>query len=79
MFLGDNDYQFGPYPVKFGAEMTNASFNVSIKNNNVLEFDENFELLINTSSLPSDVTVGIPARATVTIVDDDSKYSMQIY
>ena len=79
VFLGDDDYKSGPYSVKFIAEMTSASFNVAIKNNNVLELDENFVFVINTSSLPSDVTVGIPTQATVTIVDDDSKYSIHIY
>ena len=78
MFIGSNDYLSGSYPVKFVAEMTSASFNVSIRNDNLLELDETFELVINTSSLPIDVTVGMPARATVTIVDDDSKYIMQI-
>ena len=78
MFIGGNDYQSGSYPVKFVAEMISASFNVSIRNDNLLELDETFELVINTSSLPIDVTVGMPARATVTIVDDDSKYIMQI-
>ena len=54
--------------------MTSASFNVSITDNNILEIDENFELVIDMSSLPIGVTVGIPAQVTVTIVDDDSKY-----
>ena len=54
--------------------MTSASFNVSITNNDILEIDKDFELVINMSSLPSSVTVGIPAQVTVTIVDDDGKY-----
>ena len=64
--------------MKFVAEMTSASFNISIRNDNLLELDETFELVINTSSLPIDVTVGMPTRATITIVDDDSKYIMHI-
>ena len=54
--------------------MTNASFDVAIANDSILEVDENFELIINMSSLPNDVTIGVPGRATVTIVDDDGKY-----
>ena len=58
--------------------MTSASFNVSIIDNDILETDKNFELVINVSSLPSSVTVGMPAQVTVTIVDDDGKH-MKIY
>ena len=58
--------------------MTSASFNVSIIDNDILETDKDFELVINMLSLPSSVTVGIPAQVTVTIVDDDGKY-MKIY
>ena len=54
--------------------MINASFDVAIANDSILEVDENFELIINMSSLPNDVTIGVPGRATVTIVDDDGKY-----
>ena len=58
--------------------MTIASFNIAITDNNILEINETFELVINVSSLPSAVTVGIPAEVTVTIVDDDGK-CIQIY
>ena len=53
--------------------MTNASFSILITDNDILEIDEDFELVINMASLPSIVTVGIPAQVTVTIVDDDGK------
>ena len=56
--------------------MTNASFDVAITDDNIVEVgEEDFELAINMSSLPSDVTVGIPGQVTVTIVDDDGKYA----
>ena len=58
--------------------MTIASFNIAITDNDILEINETFELVINVSSLPSDVTVGIPAKVTVIIVDDDGKY-IKIY
>ena len=35
-----------------------------------LEDNENFTLTINSSLLPSNITVGNPGEATVTIVDD---------
>ena len=37
------------------------------------EYNENFLLTINSSSLPSNVTVGDPGEAIVTIVDNDRK------
>ena len=55
--------------------MTRASFNVAITNDTTLEANETVELAIDMSSLPSDVTIGVPGRATVTIVDDDGKYT----
>ena len=70
---GHSDYVAGPYTVKFNAEVTEVSFNVSIHDDNILEKTETFSLAINHSSLPNNVTVGDPGQATVTIVDDDGK------
>ena len=53
--------------------MTNATFNITINNDDILESHETFMLTINSSSLPTHVTVGNPGEATVTIMDDDSK------
>ena len=39
----------------------------------ILEGNENFMLTINSSSLPSDISVGDPGEATVIIVDNDCK------
>ena len=50
--------------------MTRASFNILVTVDNILETNETFELAITMSS---DVTIGVPGRATVTIVDDDGK------
>ena len=72
--LSGSDYQSGPYSVTFDAEMTRTSFNVLVNDDNTSEANETFELAINMSSLPNDVTIGVPGRATVTIVDDDGKY-----
>ena len=48
-------------------------FDISITNDNTFEGNENFILIINSSSLPSNITHGDPGQATVTIVDDDGE------
>ena len=69
------DYTSGPYTVTFPAGQTNATFNVPINDDNILEGNENFMLTINSSLLPDDVLLGDPNQATVTIMDDDHKLS----
>ena len=68
------DYGSGPYDVTFPEGETEAQFDVTINDDNILEGNENFNLTIVASSLPSRVDIGNPARATVTIVDNDGKY-----
>ena len=53
----------------FPAESTEVSFNITIKNDNLLEDNEEFILSIDSTSPP----VGTIDEATVTIVDDDGK------
>ena len=67
------DYTSGPYSVQFNDGDVRASFNVSINNDNILEGNEVFNLIVNASSLPSTVSVGDPGQTTVTIVDNDGK------
>ena len=67
------DYSSGPYTVIFAAGVTMVAFDVPVNDDNILEGNENFMLTINSSSLPSNVTVGDPGEATVTIVDNDRK------
>ena len=50
-----------------------VSFDVLINDDNIVEGNEVFNLTIDVSSLPSDVTAGIPLQATVTVADDDCK------
>ena len=59
--------------VVFPAGVTNVSFDIPISDDNILEDNENFVLTIDPSSLPTNVTIGDPGQATVTIVDDDCK------
>ena len=70
---GGDDYGPGPHTITFPAGETQAPFNVPINDDNIFEGNENFILTINSSSLPTGVTVSDPGQATVTIVDDDGK------
>ena len=67
---GGTDYGSGPYTVMFPAETTNASFSVSINNDNIVEMNETFSLTINPFN---DIMTVDPDSAVVTIVDDDSE------
>ena len=68
------DYGSGSYEVTFTAGTTEASFNVSLTDDNIFESNENFMITIDPSSLPNNVTVGEPRRVTVIVVDNDGKY-----
>ena len=68
------DYTSGPYTVTFPVGETNATFNIPINDDDIVEGDENFTLTINSSSLPDNVTRGTTGEATVTIVNDDCKW-----
>ena len=67
------DYSSGSYIVTFSIGVTMVAFDVPVNDDNILEGNENFTLTINSSSLPSNVTVGDPGEATVTLVDNDCK------
>ena len=71
------DYTSGPYSVTFAAGVLNVPFNISTNDDNIFEKNENFTLTIN-SSLPTDVMVGNPGQATVTIVDNDCELSQDV-
>lgn len=58
----------------FSAGVTIVSFDVLIHDDNTMEGNENFNLSINSSSLPDGVTVGDPGQVTVIILDDECKY-----
>ena len=68
---GVNDYATGPYNVMIPAGQTNVRFDVTIMDDNVVENDENINLAINSNMLPNKITLGIPGRTMVTIVDND--------
>ena len=70
---GGDDYNSGPYNVTFPAGVTSVSFNITIINDNILEDNETFELIIDDSSLLSTVTTVIPNKTVIIIRDTDSK------
>ena len=72
-YVGAMDYTSETYMVRFNVGETRGSFIVMINNDNVLEANETFNLNINTSSLPSGVTVGAPGQAMVTILANDGE------
>ena len=45
------DYDSGPYTVTFAAGETIVTFNIPITDDDILEGNENFTLIINSSSL----------------------------
>ena len=67
------DYDSGPYTITFPAGVTHVSFDVPITNDIVLENDEEFNFIINLSSLPTGISDSHPSLVTVTIVDDDGE------
>ena len=72
--VGTNeDYFSGPYFILFPAGMTEAVFNIFLIDDDILEETETFSLIINSSSLPRNVTIGEPGEASVTILDDDGE------
>ena len=70
------DYDSGRYTATFPAGVTSVPFDVPINDDNILEGNEDFSVIILPDTLPAGVTSGDPGSATVTIVDDDRKLSM---
>ena len=63
----------GQFTVVFQTGITRVPFKISLTDDNIFEDDKNFTLSIEQSSLPSNISIGDPSRATVTIKDDDCK------
>ena len=70
----NEDYSSGPYYIVFTAGMTEAEFNISVNDDNILEETETFKIIINSSSLPNNVTIGGLDEAAVTILDNDGEF-----
>ena len=74
--VGNDDYDSGPYTVTFPSGVTNASFNVTIIDNDQYESTETFYLIINSFSLPHNMYISNPGHAIVIISDDDCECNM---
>ena len=72
------DYISGPHIATFPAGITYANVSIQITNDNIFEGNENFTLAIDSSSLPSYITISKPLQATVDIIDDDRKLSLSV-
>ena len=76
---GGVDYYSGPYNVTFPARANSVTFNITIINDNVLEYNETFNLTIIESSLPEDIILGEIYLTKVTILNDggSGEYAVQ--
>ena len=74
---GGADYNSGPYTVIFPIGSTNASFDIIINLDTLLEGDEKFN--VSVDSFTSGHIVGNPGVATITIIDTTSKYLSYVY
>ena len=70
------DYNSGPYTATITAGTDRTSFNIPLNDDNIVEGNENFMVIIDMSSLPNDFVLGTISQATVTIRDEDSKLAI---
>ena len=73
LIIGDVDYDFELYNVTFAVGDTSYLFCVNITDDNILEADETFSVVIDDTSLPDRVISIYPNAANVTIVDNECK------
>ena len=69
------DYIQGTYSARIPRGKTSVSVNVRIIDDNYVERNETFNLAISSSSLPYYITAGNIDSTTITIVDNESKYT----
>ena len=66
-----DDYEAGPYTVRFSAGQQNATLMVSTVEDNTTELSEYFEVVITSTDQPGRVEIGSPNMAFITIEDND--------
>lgn len=71
---GGVDYNSGPYNITLLAGENSTSFNVTINNDDEMENDEEFILIINTELLPSCILNGTDITTNVTIIGNDGRF-----
>ena len=69
----DQDYFSGPYFIVFPAGTIESMFNILIMDDDLLEKTEAFDVIINSSSLPSNITISERGEAAVIIWDNDGE------
>ena len=75
-FVGNVDYRIFSTrrTVTFAARRTRAQYLGSlVVNDGLVEPDETFDLIIDDSSLPTDVSLGDPCQTRMIILDDDGE------
>ena len=71
---GNVDYRIFGTSVTFRAGSTRVQYSGSqAVDDGLVELDETFDLIIDDSSLPVDVSLGDPYQTRMIIVDDDSE------
>jgi len=74
-----SDYLYGVYSVTFPANMIMQLLDITICDDNVLEEDESFSLVIVSTSNPDNVTNGSPDNVTIIIMDNDRKCLLLLF
>ena len=75
MYIGRSvDYDSGPYNITFSPGITRVPFHVPIIDDNILENDEHFDLIIVDGSLPNHIISGGIEMTRITIMDNDGKF-----
>jgi len=73
LYYVEDDFNSGTITVKIEAGVTSTSVNITVQDDQVLEINEEFELIIVSDSLPDTLISGSPNVALITIVDNDRK------
>ena len=71
-FLVGADYHSVPHNITFPAGVTDKLINLSLQDDNIFEFTENFSIIISINSIPLNISVNRNI-AIVDIRDDDRK------
>jgi len=70
-FSGDMDYHSVQSSITFPAFMIEGIFNITLQDNNIFEFSENFGISIRLE-IPS-LRVDIPNDTAVVVIQDDDR------
>jgi len=77
VFIGNVDYNSGPYTITFPAGITSVSFDIAIIDDNIREEHEYFNLIIAT--VQERIHFGEYSNATIFIKDNDGMRQIICY